>query len=130
MNFQSPEYFKDLVLRFTSSKNLAQIGVDQNNETTGDTETIPLYQSNGEGEVELNDTASGEGIALAMRILPAMVGLHVHVRLQQELSSILDRKSTSNEQLERVGALLDQHGNSASKAKPGVVSYTDMGRLV
>ncbi|KAL8918527.1 MAG: hypothetical protein Q9172_005397 [Xanthocarpia lactea] len=95
----------------TSDESLPRIGVVPDGPAGPLTETIPLYALDTDGKPSLlKNTVSGEGFALAMRVLPRMVYFNLCTRLQQEMSLMLETKTTDNTQVERVGSLLNQYG--------------------
>lgn len=99
-------YFKDLVSKFTSAESLPRF-----TNTRGGSESIPLYGLDTDGRPSLpKDTASGEGFALAMRVLPRMLYYNLGVRLQREMSLMLENRTTDDTQMERVRSLLKQYG--------------------
>lgn len=105
----NPEtYFEDLVSRFTSAESLRTFSGDRNG-----SESIPLHELGPDGRPSLpKNTVSGEGLALTMRVLPRMLYYNFCVRLQQEMSLMLESKTTDDTQMERVRCLLNQYGKS------------------
>lgn len=104
----SKTYFEDLVSRFTSNESLARLTRNQR-----DSKSVPLYGLDANGGASLiKDTMSGDGLALALGVLPRMLYYNLCVRLQQEMSLILESKTTDDTQLARVGSLLNQYGNT------------------
>ncbi|CAL8577902.1 hypothetical protein XPA_003712 [Xanthoria parietina] len=100
-------YFEDLVSTFTSDENLPRVGIVPDSLDGPISDTIPLYGLDGDGRPSLpKDTVSGEGYALALRVLPRMLYCNLCIRLQQEKSSILESKTTDDSQMERVSSLL------------------------
>ncbi|KAL9033811.1 MAG: hypothetical protein Q9180_005751 [Flavoplaca navasiana] len=101
----STMYFEDLVSRFTSAESLPRVfrgGVES--------KSVPLFGLDADGRVSLpKDTVSGEGFALALQVLPKMVYYNLSVRLQQEMSLILESKTTDDTQMARVRSLLNQY---------------------
>ncbi|KAL8754604.1 MAG: hypothetical protein Q9184_005063 [Pyrenodesmia sp. 2 TL-2023] len=97
-DLNSPTYFEDLVSRFTSAESLPRF----TNELEG-LEYILFYGLDTDGRPSLpKDTVTGERFALAMGVLPRMLYYNLGVRLQQEMSSMLESKTTDDTQLERV----------------------------
>ena len=104
-------YFEDLVSTFTSDENLPRVGIVPDSLDGPISDTIPLYGLDGDGRPSLpKDTVSGEGYALALRVLPRMLYCNLCIRLQQEKSSILESKTTDDSQMERVSSLLIRYG--------------------
>ncbi|KAL9630456.1 MAG: hypothetical protein Q9204_004712 [Flavoplaca sp. TL-2023a] len=105
----NPEtYFKDLVSRFTSGENLPRFTCEG-----AESKSVPLYGLDTDGRASLpKDTFSGEGLSLALEVLPEMFFYNLCVRLQQEMSLILESKTTDDTQMARVGSLLNQFGNT------------------
>lgn len=105
-------YFEDLVSTFTSDENLPRVGIVPDGPAGPISDTIPLYGLNDDGKPSLpKDTVSGEGYALALRVLPRMLYCNLCVRLQQEMSSMLESKTTDDSQMERISSLLIRYGN-------------------
>ena len=104
-------YFEDLVSTFTSDENLPRVGIVPDGRDGPIADTIPLYGLDGDGRPSLpKDTVSGEGYALALRVLPRMLYCNLCVRLQQEMSSMLESKTTDDFQMERISSLLIRYG--------------------
>lgn len=102
-------YFEDLVSRFTSIENLPHFSSGK-----AESETVSLHCLDAHGRPSLpKNTTSGEGFALAMRVLPKILYYNLVVRLQQEMSFMLESKTTDDKQLERITTLLNQYGNTA-----------------
>ena len=103
----SKTYFEDLVSRFTSADSFPRIIRAQ-----VESEYVPLYGLDANGRASLpKDTVSGEGLALALEVLARMFYYNLCVRLQQEMSLILESKTTDDTQMARVGSLLKRYGN-------------------
>lgn len=110
-NAQDPNsqtYFEDLISRFTSAESLPRF-----TDNTFGSESISLYGFDADGQPSLpKDALSGEKFALAMRVLPRMMYYNLGVQLQQEMSLMLESKTTNDTQMERVRSLLSQYGNT------------------
>ena len=119
----SPEYFEDLVLKSTAIESLTHVGNDTNDDD--DTEvsslpinddntrvsSLPLYQKNGSGKVLMPQTIGpSEGLGLSLRVLSNMVGTHLEMQLQHETRMILEQKTTSSEQIERLSGTMRDYG--------------------
>ncbi|KAL8721408.1 MAG: hypothetical protein Q9181_007711 [Wetmoreana brouardii] len=106
-------YFESLVSLLTSAENLPRFGLPSDNDDANpgvNVETIPLYGVGADGRVlQPKGYTSGEGMVLAYRVLSNMSLFHSTSRLQHELRMMLDQKTTSNEQMERVHSILVQY---------------------
>ena len=104
----SKTYFEDLVSRFTSAESFRRITRKRD-----ESKSTPLYGLDADGRASLpKDTVSGEGLTLALEVLPRMLYYNLCVRFQQEMSLILESKTTDDTQMARVGSLLNQYGNT------------------
>lgn len=115
----SPEYFEDLVLKSTAIESLTHVGNDTIDEVSSlpinDDNTrvssLPLYQKNGSGKVLMPQTIGpSEGLGLSLRVLSNMVGTHLEMQLQHETRMILEQKTTSSEQIERLSGTMRDYG--------------------
>ncbi|KAL8759946.1 MAG: hypothetical protein Q9199_000414 [Rusavskia elegans] len=116
-------YFEDLVSTFTSDESLPRIGIVPDGPAGPLPDTIPLYGLDGDGRPSLpQGTVSGEGFALALRVLPRMLYCNLCVRLQQEMGSMLESKTTDDTQVERASQPWEDTGDLdlASRPREGV----------
>lgn len=121
LDILSPTYFEHLVSRCTANENLPQFGRKSYHHST-----IPIHGSDVDGKASVpKDCMSVEGFPLAMRVLPSMLELHLRARLQHEMGLILDRKTTSTEQMKRIQSLLKQYGVETPNPNPTRVGYAD-----
>lgn len=106
-SISSPEYFKELVSRCTSPDNLTQIWKDE----WSPEESLPLfgYDINGELAMESSDRP-GESLALSLIMLLNLAESHLEMQLLHESSSVVEQKTTSTEQLNRITYLLRDYG--------------------
>ena len=102
----TPAYFERLFTMSVDSTCLPSI-CDIEDRETG---TVPIYECNATREVVLPvDQWAPEGLALSLRILPRMLTAHLSTRLQHELRLMMEVKTTSEEQVNRVASLLDRY---------------------
>ena len=130
----SPEYFEDLVLKSTAIESLTHVGNERNdtiikvsylpinedhtrvsslpiNDDNTRVSSLPLYQNNGSGKVLMPQTIGpSEGLGLSLRVLSNMVGTHLEMQLQHETRMILEQKTTSSEQIERLSGTMRDYG--------------------
>lgn len=104
----SPEYYKDLVLKCTSKEVLPWICCC---DLDGDEGSISLFRFNARGELLMPMRYnSAEGRALSLFVLNRLVGVHLDIKLQHETRMIVEQKTTSSEQMKRIGSLLEEYG--------------------
>lgn len=102
----SPDYYKDLVTICTSPANLTKFS-----RGWVSAESLPLFESNSDGELVVDSRNSpAENLALTLTLLLNVAQSHFELQLQHESRSILEQKTTSNEQLERISRLLRDYG--------------------
>lgn len=107
----SPEYFEDLVLKSTAIESLTNVGNEFIDDHDTRVSSLPLYQKNGSGKVLMPQTIGpSEGLGLSLRVLSNMVGTHLEMQLQHETRMILEQKTTSSEQIERLSGMMRDYG--------------------
>ena len=104
----SPECFKDLVSKAKDIDNFPRVYHRDSDENEG---SVSLHTSNGSGELLMSpDIDSMEGKGLSFRILGRVVMAHLEVQLQHETRMILEQRTTSNEQIERISNMMREYG--------------------
>ena len=109
------EYFKDLVQRSTDVETLPPFNLEREDSDLGNVDEkanlyrpIRLYESaRRNGQITTGDViGKDEGFALSFRILSKLILRHQKEELKLEMASILEEKSTSQEQITRIRSLL------------------------
>lgn len=103
----SPEYYKSLVSKSAAIESLTHAENDDDDEVP----SFPLYQNNGSGKALMPQTpGSSEGLGLSLRVLSNIVGTHLEMQMQHETRMILEQKTTSSEQIERISGTMRDYG--------------------
>ncbi len=120
-DFLSPGYFEHRVQAYTNVESFVRIHpstedstVDEStDEDQNDSGSVPLFRrTNQSGQLESIDFNADRGLPMALRISMSIVLNHLNARIQREISNLVDKKTTTSEQVERIRSLLEQYGKT------------------
>ncbi len=117
-DFLSPGYFEHLVHAYTNMESFVRIHPsirDRTDEDQNDSGSVPLFRRiDQSGQLKSIDIESDEGLPIAVRISMTIVPSYLAAQLQQEISKMVDQKTTTSEQVDHIRSLLEQLSELAS----------------
>lgn len=81
---------------------------ESTDEDQNDSGSVPLFRrTNQSGQLESIDFNADRGLPMALRISMSIVLNHLNAQIQREISNLVDKKTTTSEQAERIRSLLE-----------------------